>query len=97
MVDRKAERKVGRLVEEVARVAGGDPGSVAIVPRLVPFVVGEGKGGGAFLDEAGELLGDAGPREEAAGLVCAHAGEAMGEARMAQDLHDRDAEVLLVE
>src|SRR5258708_7286962 len=71
--------------------------SVPVVPRLVPFVVGEGQGGGPLLDEAGKLLGDAGPGKEAARLVRAHAAEPVGEPRVLEHLHDGNAEVLLVE
>src|SRR5882762_2881146 len=73
-----------------------DADSVAVVPRLIPFVVGEGEGRGALLDQADQLLGDARPGEKAAGLVGAHARETMGEAGMLQDFDDGNAEVLFI-
>jgi hypothetical protein len=71
--------------------------SVAVVPRFFPFGVVEGFVHGAAFDEADELLGDAGPGEETAGFVGAHAGEAVPDFGMAEMFQHHDAEVFFVE
>src|SRR5688572_27080871 len=50
-----------------------------------------------MLDGGDELVGDAGPSEETAGLVRAHAPEAAAETRVAENLGHGDAEILAIE
>ena len=61
-----------------AGMAAGGTGahSIAVIPRLVPVVVHERLRHGPLLDQGDQLLRDAGPREQAAGLVRAHARQA---------------------